>query len=317
MTSTYHTPVLLEASLAGLGLGVDAPARSAEAPGRHFVDVTFGGGGHSRAILERMGPADRLWGFDQDPDARAQVPADPRFTLIPQNFRHARNFLRHSGVSEVAGLLADLGVSSHQFDEAARGFSTRFEAPLDMRMNPQSGLSAAQLIEGEDVRGLAYILATYGEIPRPMRVAQAIQAAHAAGKLTTTTELVHLIRPFAPPRKENQFAAQVFQALRMAVNDELAALRELLMQCVSLMPEGGRLVVISYHSLEDRLVKHFMRSGNFEDAPERDLKGRLCVPFTPLGRKAVTADEAEQLSNPRSRSARLRVAARTDWNPAS
>ncbi len=311
MTGVYHVPVLLEASLSGLGL---AEGAAYDGPGRHFVDVTFGGGGHSRAILERMGPEDRLWAFDQDPDARAQTPQDARFHLIPENFRHARNFLRFAGVNRVHGLLADLGVSSHQFDEATRGFSTRFEAPLDMRMNPAVGVSAAELIAGEEVGGLASILGNFGEIQRPMRVAHALKSAHAAGQIPTTTALVAFLRPFAPPRKENQFAAQVFQALRMAVNDELPALRALLEQCEPMMPEGGRLVVISYHSLEDRLVKHFIRSGNFEDVPVRDLKGQICAPFTPLTRRAVVADALELESNPRSRSARLRVGVRTAWN---
>lgn len=299
--TTYHVPVMLEPCLHGLAL------ESEGAGGRNFVDVTFGGGGHSRAILERMGPEDRLWAFDQDPDAQANALDDERFTLIPQNFRYARNFLRMHGVTEVHGLLADLGVSSHQFDAGERGFSTRADAPLDMRMNPGAGVSAAEWIAGATVEELTRVFRLYGELKRPDKAAWAVKDK----EVRTTGELKAVLGHLAPRGKENKFMAQVFQALRIELNDELGALRELLKQCTAMMPEGGRLVVMSYHSLEDRLVKHFMRSGNFEDTVERDLRGAILAPFQPITRKAIVADEAEQASNPRSRSARLRVAART------
>jgi 16S rRNA (cytosine1402-N4)-methyltransferase len=299
--TTYHVPVMLEPCLHGLAL------ESEGAGGRNFVDVTFGGGGHSRAILDRMGPEDRLWAFDQDPDAQANALDDERFTLIPQNFRYARNFLRMHGVTEVHGLLADLGVSSHQFDAGERGFSTRADAPLDMRMNPGAGVSAAEWIAGATVEELTRVFRLYGELKRPDKAAWAVKDK----EVRTTGELKAVLGHLAPRGKENKFMAQVFQALRIELNDELGALRELLKQCTAIMPEGGRLVVMSYHSLEDRLVKHFMRSGNFEDAVERDLRGAILAPFHPITRKAIVADEAEQDANPRSRSARLRVAERT------
>lgn len=299
--TTYHVPVMLEPCLHGLALEPDGTG------GRNFVDVTFGGGGHSRAILERMGPEDRLWAFDQDPDAQANALDDERFTLIPQNFRYARNFLRMHGVTEVHGLLADLGVSSHQFDAGERGFSTRADAPLDMRMNPGAGVSAAEWIAGATVEELTRVFRLYGELKRPDKAAWAVKEK----EVRTTGELKAVLAHLAPRGKENKFMAQVFQALRIELNDELGALRELLKQCTAMMPEGGRLVVMSYHSLEDRLVKHFMRSGNFEDAVERDLRGAILAPFQPITRKATVADEAEQVVNPRSRSARLRVAERT------
>ena len=311
--ATYHIPVMLEPCLEGLGLGKDAPA----ANGRNFVDVTFGGGGHSRAMLERMGPADRLWAFDQDPDAQANVPDDERFTLIPQNFRYTRNFLRMHGVTEVHGLLADLGVSSHQFDAAERGFSTRSDAPLDLRMNPNAGVSGADWIAAATVEELTRVFRLYGELKRPDKAAWAVVQARDAEAIATTGRLKAVLGQLAPRGKENKFMAQVFQALRIELNDELGALRELLKQCTALLPEGGRLVVLSYHSLEDRLVKHFLRSGNFEDALERDLRGALLTPFRPIARKAIVADASEQAENPRSRSARLRVAERTGYTPAA
>jgi len=307
----YHIPVMLQPCLDGRNLGTTQDI------GRNFVDVTFGGGGHSRAILERMGPNDRLWAFDQDPDAQANKLDDERFTLIPQNFRYARNFLRMHGVTEVHGLLADLGVSSHQFDAADRGFTTRSDAPLDMRMNPKTGTSAAEWLRDADVPELTRVFRWYGELKRPDKAAWAVVDARNSGPILTTGQLKQALTSQAPRGKENKFFAQVFQALRIELNDELGALRELLNQCTALIPEGGRMVVMSYHSLEDRLVKHFMRSGNFEDQLERDFRGAPLTPFSPVNRKAIVADDQEQMSNPRSRSARLRVAERTALSAAA
>ena len=300
---TYHVPVLADASIAGIG----AP----QLPSGIYVDATFGGGGHSRLILEALDTDGQLYGFDQDADAHANALTDERFTLIPENFRHARNFLRLNGVRRIDGLLADLGVSSHQFDEGARGFSTRFDAPLDMRMNQRDGLSAADIAASYTVEDLTRIFRLYGELKRPDKVAHAIARAREDQRIARTGDLMEATRHLAPKGKENQFHAQVFQAFRIEVNDEMGALKALLESTIHLMEEGGRLAVISYHSLEDRLVKHFMRSGNFEDNIKRDLKGAALCPFAPLNRKAIVADEDEQARNPRSRSARLRVATRT------
>ena len=262
---TYHVPVLADASIAGIG----AP----QLPSGIYVDATFGGGGHSRLILDALDANGRLFGFDQDADAHANALPDERFTLVPENFRHARNFLRLNGVRRIDGLLADLGVSSHQFDEGARGFSTRFDAPLDMRMNQRDGLSAADIAATYTVEDLTRIFRLYGELKRPDKVAHAIARVREDRRIARTGDLMEATQHLAPRGKENQFHAQVFQAFRIEVNDELGALKALLESTIHLMEEGGRLAVISYHSLEDRLVKHFMRSGNFEDDVKRDLKG--------------------------------------------
>lgn len=300
---TYHVPVLANASIAGIG--------ALQLPSGIYVDATFGGGGHSRLILDSLDGNGRLFGFDQDDDAHANALTDERFTLIPENFRHARNFLRLNGVRRIDGLLADLGVSSHQFDEGARGFSTRFDAPLDMRMNQRERLSAADIAATYTVEDLTRIFRLYGELKRPDKVAHAIARVREDRRIARTGDLMEATQHLAPRGKENQFHAQVFQAFRIEVNDELGALKALLESTIHLMEQGGRLAIISYHSLEDRLVKHFMRSGNFEDDVKRDLKGATLCPFAPLNRKAVVADKEEQARNPRSRSARLRVATRT------
>lgn len=305
-TGTYHVPVLPHASIEGLGV--------AERLHGTFVDVTFGGGGHSRLILEHLGGNGRLFGFDQDQDATPNVPEDSRFQLIPENFRHTRNFLRLQGVQKIDGLLADLGVSSHQFDEGGRGFSIRFDGPLDMRMNQSMQRSAADVIADYEVEALIRMFREYGELKRPDKVAYTIQQVRAQHRIQTTFELMEALQPLAPRGRENQYFAQVFQALRIEVNDELGALKALLESTIHMMDEGARLVVISYHSLEDRLVKHFMRSGNFEDDVQRDFKGQTICPFVPINRKAIIASDAEQDSNPRSRSARLRVAERTGYS---
>jgi 16S rRNA (cytosine1402-N4)-methyltransferase len=308
MTNAYHVPVLLDASIEALRLGDGSGA---------WMDATFGGGGHSRVILENLNEKGVLFGFDQDPDAVANTLDDKRFTLVEANFRYAKQFLSLHGVENPSGILADLGVSSHQFDTAERGFSLRMDGPLDMRMNPEIGISAAEVIDEYTWEELMVVLRMYGEVNRPDRVAREIVAAHHAAPIKTTEDLVKVLSKMAPGGRENKFYAQIFQALRIEVNDELAALKELLEQSSKLLKPGGRLVVISYHSLEDRLVKHFMRSGNFEDKVEKDIKGQIHAPFVPISRKAIVATPEEVMNNPRARSARLRVAERTEFQNAS
>lgn len=305
MNKDYHVPVLFEASLEALNLGDGGGA---------IMDATFGGGGHSRGIISMLNEQGRLYSFDQDPDARDNAIDDSRFTLIPANFRFAKQFLAINGANQLDGILADLGVSSHQFDTAERGFSLRMEGPLDMRMNPDAGVSAAELIAQSTWEELMVILRTYGEINRPDKVARSIKAAQQQKAILTTGDFIKVLEKFAPGGRENKFYAQVFQALRIEVNDELAALKDLLTQATQLLKPRGRLVIISYHSLEDRLVKHFMRSGNFEDKIEKDLKGQILSPFKQINRKAIVATPEEVLQNPRARSARLRIAERTNYN---
>ena len=302
MAPTYHVPVLFDASLDGLALQ----------PGGTYVDCTFGGGGHSRGILDRIGPDGRLFGFDCDPDAANNVPNDPRFQLIPENFRFASNFLRLHGVKQVDGILADLGVSSHQFDAEDRGFSTRGDGDLDMRMDPRLGEGADALLRRMEASELTQLFRRYGELSQPHKAARAITTALQGppeGPLSTRW-LQDVLTPLAPHNKRNQYLAQAFQALRIAVNDELGALSDLLQASLKLLSPGGRLVVISYHSLEDRLVKRFMRAGNLEGDIQKDFHGRALVPFDKVTGKAIVADDDEMVRNPRSRSARLRVAAR-------
>jgi 16S rRNA (cytosine1402-N4)-methyltransferase len=308
MTNAYHVPVLLDASIEALRLGDGSGA---------WMDATFGGGGHSRVILENLNEKGVLFGFDQDPDAVANTLDDKRFTLVEANFRYAKQFLSLHGVENPKGILADLGVSSHQFDTAERGFSLRMDGPLDMRMNPEIGISAAEVIDEYTWEELMVVLRMYGEVNRPDRVAREIVAAHNVTPIITTEDLVKVLSKMAPGGRENKFYAQIFQALRIEVNDELAALKELLEQSSKLLKPGGRLVVISYHSLEDRLVKHFMRSGNFEDKVEKDIRGQIHAPFVPVSRKAIVASPEEVMNNPRARSARLRVAERTEFQNAS
>lgn len=308
MTQAYHVPVLLDASIEALKLGDGSGA---------WMDATFGGGGHSRVILENLNETGVLFGFDQDPDAVANTLDDKRFTLVEANFRYAKQFLSLHDVENPKGILADLGVSSHQFDTAERGFSLRMDGPLDMRMNPEIGISAAEVIDEYTWEELMVVLRMYGEVNRPDRVAREIKAAHNETPIITTEDLVKVLSKMAPGGRENKFYAQIFQALRIEVNDELAALKELLEQSSKLLKPGGRLVVISYHSLEDRLVKHFMRSGNFEDNIEKDIKGQIHAPFAPISRKAIVASPEEVMNNPRARSARLRVAERTEFQNAS
>ena len=305
---SYHVPVLLDASIEALKLGDG---------GGDWMDATFGGGGHSRVIISKLNNEGRLFSFDQDPDAVANKIDDSRFNLVEANFRYAKQFLSLHGVKEISGMLADLGVSSHQFDTADRGFSLRMDGPLDMRMNHSSGLSAAELIEESTWEELMVVLRMYGEVNRPDKLARTIKAASDNSPIKTTNDLIKAISKHAPSGRENKFYAQVFQALRIEVNDELAALKDLLEQATQLIKPGGRLAIISYHSLEDRLVKHFMRSGNFEDKVEKDIKGASLAPFKQVVRKAIVATPEEVLGNPRARSARLRIAERTTYTPKS
>ena len=305
---SYHVPVLLDASIEALKLGDG---------GGDWMDATFGGGGHSRVIISKLNNEGRLFSFDQDPDAVGNKIDDSRFNLVEANFRYAKQFLSLHGVKELSGMLADLGVSSHQFDTADRGFSLRMDGPLDMRMNHSSGLSAAELIEESTWEELMVVLRMYGEVNRPDKLARTIKAASDNSPIKTTNDLIKAISKHAPSGRENKFYAQVFQALRIEVNDELDALKDLLEQATQLIKSGGRLAIISYHSLEDRLVKHFMRSGNFEDKVEKDIKGASLAPFKQVVRKAIVATPEEVLGNPRARSARLRIAERTTYTPKS
>lgn len=302
MSNEYHTPVMLGEAIEGLAIR----------PEGTYVDVTFGGGGHSRAIMEHLGPEGRLYAFDQDEDARRNAIDDPRFTLIGENFRYLKNYLRLYGVRQVVGVLADLGVSSHQFDVAERGFSTRFDGELDLRMDRRGDTTARDLVNSLDEEGLARILKLYGELPNAKQMAKAIVRARGEKEIATTGELKEAVSRHLPHKMENKYLAMLFQALRIEVNGELEALREMLVQATELLPVGGRLVVISYHSLEDRLVKNFMRSGNFEGVVEKDFYGNPLAPLRQLVSTAATAEEVAE--NSRARSARLRVAEKVEVN---
>lgn len=296
----YHIPALLEPCLEGLDIK----------PGGTYVDVTFGGGGHSRAILERLGPDGRLYGMDQDLDASANRIDDPRFTFVHGNFAFLKNFMRYYGVKQVDGILADLGVSFHHFDDAERGFSFRHDGPLDMRMNRQAVVNAAQLLAQADESELADAFYLYGELRQSRRLAAAIVKARGQAPINTTAQLQQIVLPLLKPSQQTKELAQVFQALRIVVNHEMDVLRSLLTQSLELLPAGGRLVVITYHSLEDRLVKNFVRTGNFEGRLEKDFFGRVDVPFKAVNNKVITASADEVERNPRSRSAKLRVCER-------
>lgn len=296
--SAYHTPVLLEESVALLAVE----------PQGVYADLTFGGGGHSRRILSDLGDGGRLYAFDQDRDTHANRPDDPRFHFVESNFRFLRGALRWRGVEQVDGILADLGVSSHHFDELERGFSFRGEAPLDMRMNQRGRLTAAGVVNRYSPEELTRILGDWGEIETPWKAANCIVRARSAAPLETTAQLVEAVKPCTPKKDEAKFLTKLFQALRIEVNGEMEALKMALEQSLKILRPGGRLVVISYHSLEDRLVKNFMRSGNFSGQPEKDFFGRTLAPFELVTRKAVTPSDEELARNPRSRSAKLRAA---------
>lgn len=296
---TYHVPVLLQQSVDGMAVRPDGI----------YVDVTFGGGGHSREILSRLGPEGHLYSFDQDADAERNIPdADGRFTFVRSNFRYLTNWMRYYGVDGVDGILADLGVSSHHFDDETRGFSFRFDAPLDMRMNGRAGLTAADVVNRYDEESLARLFYLYGELKNSRRLAAAIVRGRAERPVVTVADFVELVRPLTGREREKKDMAKVFQALRIEVNHEMDALHEMLAAAVRVLRPGGRLVVLTYHSLEDRMVKNFMKSGNAEGKVEQDFYGNRLAPLRPVNNKVVVPDEAEQTANPRSRSAKLRVA---------
>jgi len=291
----YHIPALLDASIEGLAIKPDGT----------YVDVTYGGGGHSRAIMSRLGAKGHLVGMDQDVDALANRLPDPRFTFAHGNFAYLKNFLRYYGITGVDGILADLGVSFHHFDSVERGFTFRADAPLDMRMNRKSPFSARDLVNSYNEEQLADVLYLYGELRQSRRLASAIVKSR---PLSTTGELVNVVRPLLKPSQEKKELSMVFQALRIQVNGELDVLRRLLTQSLEVLNPGGRLAVITYHSLEDRVVKNFMRTGNFEGRQEKDFYGRVHSPLRLVHNKVITPDAAEVERNPRSRSAKLRVA---------
>ena len=291
----YHVPALLDECFSLSPDGV-------------YVDVTFGGGGHSRAILSRLGPDGRLFAFDQDADAEANAPTDhPRFVFIRSNFRYLASFLRYHGVRQVDGVLADLGVSSHHFDTPHRGFSFRFDGEADMRMNNRAGRTASEVVNTYTEEQLTRLLQTYGELTNARRAAEAIVRARAERPIRTTAELTAILQPMAGRRDASGYYAQVFQALRIEVNDEMGALSDLLRQALRVIRPGGRLAVITYHSLEDRPVKRFMRTGRIDGQSEEDVYGNRLSPIRPVGRKPIVPTADEVARNPRVRSAKLRV----------
>ena len=293
----YHVPVLLEESVSGLNID----------PYGVYLDLTFGGGGHSREILKRLKDG-CLIGFDQDADALANVPDDDRFIFVNHNFRYLRNFLRYCGYDEADGILADLGVSSHEFDEAGRGFSFRFDAELDMRMNQRSRLKATDILNTYSEEDLTRIFRNYGEVDNAKRLVDLIVKARAEKMITRSEEFLQVIAPCVPKQKEKKYLAQVYQALRIEVNGELEALEDMLKEAERALRPGGRLVVITYHSLEDRIVKNFLKSGNFEGKVEKDFYGHVKRNFELVNRKVIVPSEEEIEKNPRARSAKLRIA---------
>ncbi len=293
----YHIPALLDESIAGLNLRPDGI----------YVDVTYGGGGHSAAILKHL-TSGRLIAFDQDTDAAANVISDERLTFLNQNFRYLKNNLRYIGVDAIDGLIADLGVSFHQFDSQERGFSFRNDAELDMRMNRQATVKASDILRTYDEEQLANIFYSYGELTNSRKLAAAIVSARVKAPVVTVSDLTGALKGLVPPAQENKFLAKLFQSLRIEVNQEMEALQEMLQQALQVLKPGGRLVVITYHSLEDRLVKNFMRTGNFEGESEKDFYGNQTVPFRQINRKVIVPSDEETEKNSRARSARLRIA---------
>lgn len=299
--SEYHVPVLLKESVDGLDIR----------PGGLYLDLTFGGGGHSAEILQRMDGDARLMGFDQDEDAGANVPEDDRFIFVNHNFRYFRNFMRYYGWERVDGILADLGVSSHEFDEAERGFSFRFDAALDMRMNRRGRLTAAEVLNTYEAERLAAMFRNYGEVENANRLADAVVKARTRENIKTSGDFYRAIEHCVPKMKEKKYLAKVYQALRIEVNGELDALEEMLGQVMEVLQPGGRLVVITYHSLEDRIVKNFLKSGNSAGREDKDwVFGRVARHFELVNRKVIVPSEEEIARNPRARSAKLRIACR-------
>ncbi len=298
MEEIYHIPALLEPTLKGLNIQADGT----------YVDVTFGGGGHSRAIINELDPEGRLYSFDQDIDAQKNAIDDSRFTFVYSNFRFIKNFMRYYGVDGVDGILADLGVSFHHFDDPERGFSFRWDGPLDMRMNRRASRPASWYIENYTEQELSKIFSLYGELKNARKIASAIVKARQTEPITTVEQLLAVVNPLIDRRKEKKELAQVFQALRIEVNGEIDALSDFLRQSLEILKPGGRLAVITYHSLEDRLVKNFMRSGNLEGEVKQDFFGRNLSPFKLLTNKPIVPTDEEVEHNPRSRSAKLRIA---------
>ena len=302
--TTYHIPVLLAPAVDGLDIRPDGI----------YVDATLGGGGHTREILRRLGPGGRLLGFDQDEDAERNIPDDPRFTFVRSNFRYLHNFLRYHGIDHIDGLLADLGVSSHHFDDSQRGFSFRFDGALDMRMNKRAGRTAADIVNTYDEERLADVFYLYGELKNSRRLATALTQARARQAVTTIGQFLDIVKPLFGREREKKELARVFQALRIEVNHEMEALREMLQAATEALRPGGRLAVITYHSLEDRLVKNLMKTGNVEGTVVKDFYGNVQTPFRTVNNKVITPDEDEVARNPRSRSAKLRIAEKRDDN---
>lgn len=301
--SEYHVPVLLEESVSGLNISPDGV----------YLDLTFGGGGHSREILNRLGEEGCLMGFDQDEDAMQNVPDDERFIFINHNFRYLRNFMRLHGLENADGILADLGVSSHEFDEAERGFSFRFDAELDMRMNRRNNLTAATVLNTYDEQRLCALFRDYGEVENARRLVDFIVKGRSVKPLVTSDDFYQVILPCIPKMKEKKYLAKVYQALRIEVNGELDALKEMLENAMNVLKPGGRLVVITYHSLEDRLVKNFFKSGNAEGKIDKDLiYGHITYGFELVNRKVIIPSEEEIERNPRARSAKLRIVEKKD-----
>jgi 16S rRNA (cytosine1402-N4)-methyltransferase len=297
---TYHVAVLLRESVDGLDIKPDGI----------YVDVTFGGGGHSREILCRLGKKGRLYSFDQDADAEKNIISDERFTFVRSNFRYLKNWMRYYEVEKIDGLLADLGVSSHHLDDEERGFSFRFDAPLDMRMNKRAGKTAADIVNDYDEELLADVFYLYGELKNARRLASALVKARQEKRIETTGDLLKATEQLFQREREKKETAKMFQALRIEVNQEMMALQEMLNGAKDLLCEGGRLSVITYHSLEDRIVKNLMKTGNVEGKVQQDFFGRIEAPFRAIGNKVIVPDDEEQVRNPRSRSAKLRIAER-------
>ena len=312
-TDTYHVPVLLKQSIDGLNIK----------PGGIYIDVTFGGGGHSREILKRINGNGQLYSFDQDEDAEKNVnniiaelsndgatstDGNCGLTFVRSNFRYLKNWMRYYGIDHIDGLLADLGVSSHHFDDETRGFSFRFDAPLDMRMNTRAGMTAADIVNEYEEEALADIFYLYGELKTSRRIAAAVVKARDAKKIETTQDFIKAVEPFFKREREKKDMAKLFQALRIEVNHEMDALKEMLLSATELLNEGGRLSVITYHSLEDRIVKNIMKTGNAEGKMKQDFFGRIETPFKLVNNKVIIPDEEELQKNPRSRSAKLRIA---------